>query len=319
MNRLVLIDGNAVMHRAYHALPPLTAPDGKPVHVVYGFVSIILKIFHDLKPTHMTVAFDRPGPTFREKLFATYQSQRPKMEDDFISQIPLVHEMVAALGIPIFESDGFEADDVIGTICRQAMKTSIDQVVIITGDRDILQLVRDEKVLVFMPTKGLSEGKLYGEKDVTERMGVPPKLIADLKALMGDASDNYPGVAGIGPKIAIQLLSQFTSVEEIYTHIERVPGKTIKTKLVSGKESALLGKELATIRTDAPLAFKTETARVTTLDTPEVRQILESLRFPSLLRRLTGQEIPKKQHGRDGKGEKEEKKTQKKEQQQALF
>lgn len=316
MNRLVLIDGNAVMHRAYHALPPLTAPDGKPVHVVYGFVSIILKIFHDLKPSHMTVAFDRSGPTFREKLFAAYQSQRPKMEDDFISQIPLVHDVVAAFGIPIFESDGFEADDVIGTICRQVMKTVIHQVVIITGDRDILQLVRDEKVLVFMPTKGLSEGKLYGEKDVTERMGVAPKFIADLKALMGDASDNYPGVVGIGPKTAIQLLNQFGSVENVYTDIGRVSGEMIKTKLIAGRESAFLGKHLATIRTDAPITFKAAAARVTKLDTSEVRNILESMHFPSLLRRLTGEQAPKKRHGHDNKGEKE---APKKEHQQALF
>lgn len=317
MNRLVLIDGNAVMHRAYHALPPLTAPDGRPVHIVYGFVSMILKIFQDLKPTHMTVAFDRPGPTFREKLFAAYQSQRPKMEDDFVLQIPLVHEVVAAFGIPIFECDGFEADDVIGTICRQINHRTIDQAVIITGDRDILQLVHDEKVLLFMPTKGLSEGKLYGEKEATERMGLPPNLIVDLKALMGDASDNYPGVAGIGPKTAIQLLTQFGSVENIYAHIDAVSGSATKAKLLAGKESAFLGKRLATIRTDAPIVFEPHSARISSLDTVAARNILESLRFPSLLRRLSNEPVIKRLGKRESVSAKNPPAS--KDQQQALF
>jgi len=301
MNRLVLVDGNAIMHRAYHALPPLTSPDGKLVHVVYGFVSMILRIFYDLKPTHIAVAFDRPGPTFRNLLYKEYQIQRPKMEDDFISQISLVHEMVTAFGLPIYELDGFEADDMIGTIVMQVNKKyppleagksesgkAIDQVIIVTGDRDILQLVQDERVLVFMPTKGLSEGRLYGEKEVIERMGVAPSLIVDLKALAGDSSDNYPGVAGIGPKTATQLLKEYGSVEGIYKNIVNVVGKTTKTKLVAGKESAMLGRNLATIRSDAPIVFAEETARVVTLDTPSARSALEAFHFPSLLKRLSG-------------------------------
>jgi len=292
MNRLVLIDGNAIMHRAYHALPPLTTPDGKPAHVVYGFVSMIIKIFHALKPTHFAVAFDRPGPTFRNELYKEYQIQRPKMEDDFISQIPMVHDVVKAFGIPIFELDGFEADDMIGTIAKQRKSKKIDQVIIVTGDRDILQLVEDEKVLVFMPTKGLSEGKLYSEADVLERMGVVPKRIIDLKALMGDASDNYPGVAGIGPKTAIHLLNEFGSVENIYTSLEKSNvSDGVKTKLLAGKESAFLGVTLATIRTDAPIHFEPAKAVITTLDTPEVRNTLASLRFSSLLRRISGEEL----------------------------
>lgn len=297
MNRLVLIDGNAIMHRAYHALPPLTTPEGKPAHVVYGFVSMIIRIFHTLQPTHVAVAFDRPGPTFRNELFKDYQMQRPKMEDDFISQISLVHDVVKAFGIPIFERDGFEADDMIGTICKQVNSKQltvnskvIDQVIIVTGDRDILQLVEDEKVLVFMPTKGLSEGKLYSEADVLERMGVKPKLIIDLKALMGDASDNYPGVSGIGPKTAISLLNEFGSVENMYTSLEKSSvSEGVKAKLLAGKESAFLGITLATIRTDAPIEFVSANARLASLDTPEVRSVLEAYRFPSLLRRITGE------------------------------
>jgi len=214
------------------------------------------------------------------------------MEDDFISQISLVHDMVTAFGMPIFEMDGFEADDMIGTIagCVVAGKGGvppvIDQVVIVTGDRDILQLVVDEKVLVFMPTKGLSEGKLYGEKEVMERMGLTPKLIIDLKALMGDASDNYPGVSGIGPKTAIRLLAEYGSVENIYNNIERVSGETVKNKLIAGKDSAMLGKTLATIRSDAPILFEPEKARIAALNTKAVRDLLTLYHFPSLLKRL---------------------------------
>lgn len=293
MNRLVLIDGNAMMHRAYHALPPLTDPDGRPVHVVYGFLSMILRLFHDLKPTHIAVAFDRPGPTFRNHLFAQYQAQRPKMEDDFIGQIALVHDAVTAFGIPLYEQDGYEADDIIGTIATQVASRKsnveserIEQTIIVTGDRDILQLVTDEKTLVFMPTKGLSEGKLYGEHEVRERMGVKPALIPDYKALAGDASDNYPGVPGIGPKTAIFLLETFGSVEALYASLPKVSNKTVQMKLASGKENALLGKTLATIRVDAPIVFDARAARLRTMDSPSARAILERFHFPSLLRRL---------------------------------
>lgn len=302
MNRLVLIDGNAILHRAYHALPPLTAPDGSVVNAVYGFTSILIKLFHDLKPTHMAVAFDRPEPTFRKSLYKDYQAKRPEMDDALVSQIPKVQDMVRAFGIPIYDAAGFEADDVLGSIAAQIqtlnfkIKTEkINEVIIVTGDRDILQLVDDKKsIKVFMPTKGLSEGKLFGEKDVVDKMGVTPDQIPDLKALMGDASDNYPGVAGIGPKTAVKLITAYGSIEEMY---EKVKGKSLpagKTgikekvdeKLVEGEENARLSKDLATIRTDAPVAMG-ELIEITTLDTPSVREKLAEFHFPSLIKRLT--------------------------------
>ncbi len=318
MNRLVLIDGNAIMHRAYHALPPLTAPDGTIVNIVYGFLSVVIKLYTDLKPTHMAVAFDRPGPTFRNELLESYQANRPAMEDDFISQIALVHDAVRAFGIPIYEMDGYEADDMIGTIARQASETGsgISQVIIVTGDRDILQLVRDETVLVFMPTKGLSEGRLFGEKEVIERMGVPPGQVIDLKALMGDASDNYSGVAGIGPKTAITLLSTFGSVDAVYKRLSSIAGETIRKKLEAGRQSAMVSKNLATIRTDAPITFDAAAAELSTLDTDSSRRMLETLHFPSLYKRLTG-EISAVQ---GAKAPKKERKTERKaEDQQQLF
>lgn len=322
MNRLVLIDGNAVMHRAYHALPPLTAPDGKPVNIVYGFVSVVLKLYQDLKPTHMAVAFDRPGPTFRNKLYEAYQQQRPQMEDDFISQIAVVHDTVRALGIPIYEADGFEADDVIGTICEHVNRKKIDQVVIMTGDRDILQLVRDDNVLVYMPTKGLSEGKLYGETDVVARMGIKPSLIPDFKALAGDPSDNYPGVAGVGPKTAISLIHQYGSVDGIYTALEHHKGtfkSSVETKLRDGKESATLSHTLATIRSDAPIAIDESAMHIDTLDTKEARKQLERLRFPSLIKRLSVRSAGNTEVKKDESKSAETKRTAPEDAQQQLF
>lgn len=292
VNRLVLIDGNAILHRAYHALPPLTTPDGSVVNAVYGFTSMILKIFTDLAPTHLAVAFDRAAPTFRKKIFTEYQAQRPKMEDALVSQIEKVHAVVRAMGIPIYELDGYEADDVIGTITAQCQ---INEIIIVTGDRDMLQLVQDEKVFLYMPTKGLSEAKLYGEKEVVERLGVKPTQVVELKALIGDASDNYPGVAGIGPKTAVELVMRFGSIEAMYKKIKGDKGdiiklsETVKEKLLKGEESARMSHDLATIRRDVSIAFILDDAAVTSLDTPEARKLLEELHFHTLLKRLTHQ------------------------------
>ncbi len=286
MNRLVLIDGNAILHRAYHALPPLTAPDGSMVNAVYGFVSMLFKLVNDLRPTHLAVAFDRPAPTFRKKLFKAYQSQRPEMDKELVSQVEKVHEVIESFGIPIFEVDGFEADDIIGTLSRQIP----DQVVIVTGDKDLLQLVDGERVLVYMPVKGLLEAKLFGEKEVKEKLGVAPKQVPDFKALAGDASDNYPGVAGIGPKTAALLLVTYGSLAKLYQAVKKKKSGmslSVRAKLEKGIGDAELGQELATIRTDAPIPDAPLKA-IGSLDTREARNVLGSLHFHSLLKRLTG-------------------------------
>jgi DNA polymerase-1 len=292
MNRLVLIDGNAILHRAYHALPPLTAPDGSVVNAVYGFGTMLLRLIGDLKPTHVAVAFDRPKPTFRKKLFKGYQAKRPKMDEELVAQIPKVHTLVASFGIPIFEQDGFEADDVIGTIAKHAKKDGIDQVIIVTGDRDILQLVEDEKILVWMPTKGLSEAKLYDEKAVKERMGVAPDKIPDFKALAGDPSDNYSGVPGIGPKTAVALLTKYKSIEKILKTKELTPPE---------KESARMSHDLATIRTNVPLEGVLEP--LGSLNRPEAIKELTTLGFRSLLKRITGEKSESRPKAEDPRRE----------------
>lgn len=290
MSRLVLIDGNAILHRAYHALPPLTAPDGTLVNAVYGFTAMLLRLITDLAPTHLAVCFDRPAPTFRKELFTGYQIKRPKMDDELVSQVEGVHEVVRACSIPLFEMDGFEADDIIGTLVERAFdEHQIDQIIIVTGDKDLLQLVEDEKVLVYMPTKGLSEGKLYGEKETKERLGVMPRLVPDYKALAGDSSDNYSGIPGIGPKTAVEILQKAGSVEELYNHIETTTfglSDALVEKIKQGKENSLLSYQLATIKRDVPIAIAIQEFSEDQLKTPEVIELLQTLGFHSLIKRL---------------------------------
>jgi DNA polymerase-1 len=291
MNRLLLLDGNALLHRAYHALPPLTTASGQPGGAIYGFISMLIKLQTDFQPIGFAVAFDRPEPTFRNEMFKDYQAQRPQMEDALISQIKTVHDAMTSFGISVFEMAGYEADDMIGTIVKKIenrkQKTGIEQIIIVTGDRDILQLVEDEKVLVYMPVKGLSEAKLYGEKEVVERLGISPSKIVDWKALCGDSSDNYPGVPGIGPKTAADLVNTYVSVDRLYDSLDTADiSLRVKEKLITGRESAMISKSLARIRTDAPIEINETGLRVSSFDTPAVHAILGELGFPSLLKRI---------------------------------
>lgn len=295
MSRLVLIDGNAILHRAYHALPPtLTNSKGESTNAVYGFVAILLKVIEDLKPTHLAVAFDRAAPTFRKELFKDYQAQRPEMEEALVGQVDKVHEVLHAMQVPIFEMDGYEADDVIGTIAQKSLVIShqssdkkISEVVVVTGDRDLLQLVND-RVKLYMPVKGLTEAKLFGEIEAEERMGVTPRQIPDFKALAGDPSDNYPGVTGIGPKTAANLLKQFGNIEMLYSHLDKVVSPILREKLEKDKENALLSLKLAIVVTDAPVEFDPKQAQLPKdFLTREVIEAFGKLGFKTLLKRLT--------------------------------
>ena len=231
MSKLVIFDGNAIMHRAYHAMPPMRTTSGDPISAVYGLTSMLLRVVEDLKPSHLAFAFDRPEPTFRKKLLEAYQSHRPEMAEDLGGQFEKAYEVLQAMGIPVYDKAGYEADDVIGTIAKMAtthviasktkqssMKkdrhavarddNSVGEVVVVTGDRDMLQLVND-KTKLYMSERGLGKAKLYGDNETKERMGVAPERIVDLKGLMGDSSDNYKGVPGVGPKTAMNLLDKY--------------------------------------------------------------------------------------------------------------
>lgn len=289
MNKLVIIDGNAILHRAFHAIPPLTTPSGEPINAVHGFVSILLNVIQNLKPTHITVCFDEKEKTFRQISLPSYQAQRPPMADELSSQFDKVRKFLVAAKIPIYSKPGYEADDVIGTI---ATKSKMDEVVIITGDRDILQLVDDKKdIKLFMPVGGISNGKLFGEKETVERLGVVPKLIPDYKGLVGDASDNYFGVPGVGPKTAINLLNEFGSFNDIYKNLSKVPEK-IKEKLEKGREGAELSYKLATIVTDVPVEFDFKTMENWKVDSQDVLNLFDEFGFNTLTKRI--QDVGKK-------------------------
>jgi len=300
MLKLVIIDGNAILHRAFHALPPLTTTDGKLVNAVFGFTSMLIRVVHDLRPTHLIVTFDRPKPTFRKQLFVGYQAKRPKMKDELSGQIGLVHELVTMMGIPIFEMDGYEADDVIGTLAEK-IKTQSEsdhafETIIVTGDRDLLQLV-DTHTKVYMPVKGISESKLFSEKEVKEKFGISPAQMVDYKSLVGDQSDNYPGVAGIGPKTARDLLAKFNTLEHLYTHLGDVESQRIRMVLAENAESAGMAKKLATIVRDVPIEVDFKKCKLKTFDKPNVRAKLEELSFRSLIPRL-GMDDTKITHNR---------------------
>lgn len=289
MSKLVLIDGNAILHRAYHALPPLSLPDGRMVNAVYGFVSMLLRVIQDLKPRYITVAFDTAKPTFRHTEYVGYQAHRPRTDSSLSGQFETTYKVLDAMNIPIFFLPGYEADDVIGTLATQAVESKeknyqIDEIVIVTGDRDILQLV-NKKIKVYMPIKGLTEAKIFEEKDVLEKMGVLPSKIVDFKALVGDPSDNYPGVPGIGPKTAVGLLEKFGNLENIYDNLVLIPEK-VSRKLAEGAESAGLSKKLATIICDAPVTLNIKSAADWNIARKEAIETFSELGFKSLKERV---------------------------------
>jgi len=283
MKRLVLIDGNALLHRAYHAMPKLTTSSGQVVNAVYGFTNMLFRVFGDLKPDYVVVSFDRKAPTFRHKEFDGYKAKRPKMDDDLVSQIGPVHEVVEGLNIPIFEVDGFEADDVIGTLATQAERAGVETVVV-TGDRDALQLVNDN-VKVWCPKKGLSDPILYDEAEVRKKYGFRPGQLADFKGLRGDPSDNIPGVNGIGEVSAKKLIEEYGDLESIYEHVDEIEGK-VGEKLREGKEDAFMSKRLGEIVLDVPIELDLEKCVLSDYDRERAVEVFKKYEFRRLIDRL---------------------------------
>jgi len=290
--RLVLIDGHAIIHRAYHAYPPLTTSKGEIVGAVYGFTSILLTVLQKLQPQFVAVTFDKKAPTFRHKKFKEYKAHRKPVDEQLIGQIPRVHEIVETLNIPVFELDGFEADDMIGTLARQADQ----EVIIVTGDADALQLVNN-KVKVYMPARGKHPEKVYTEELVLEKYGVKPAQIVDLKALAGDPSDGIPGVKGIGPKTAAKLIGEFVTVEGIYKNLAKISPE-ISKKLKADRENAVLSKDLATIDTHVPIKLDLPCCTLTDYDKGKVLKLFEGLGFASLIKKLPSDDWSETSDGR---------------------
>ncbi|HEX8974120.1 MAG TPA: DNA polymerase I [Patescibacteria group bacterium] len=281
--KLILIDGNAIIHRSYHALPPLTTKSGELVNAVYGFTSTLLSVIAEFKPDYIAASFDLAGPTFRHEQFEQYKANRVKGDDELYAQIPRVKEVVEAFNIPIYEKAGFEADDMIGTLAKQAEKENIE-VIIVTGDMDTLQLVSD-LTKVYAMRRGLSDSVLYDEAKVFERYSFAPDQLRDFKGLRGDPSDNIPGVKGIGEKTAITLLQQYKTLEGVYEHLNEVKG-AVKDKLERDKANAILSKNLATIDKNAPVSFEKEKALLHEFDREKIVKLLGELNFYSLVKRL---------------------------------
>ncbi|MBU1176944.1 MAG: 5'-3' exonuclease H3TH domain-containing protein [Patescibacteria group bacterium] len=288
MKTFVIIDGNALFHRAYHALPPLKTKKGKVVNAVYGFTSILFKVIQELTPDYLAVSFDLPGPTFRNLEYKDYKAKRIKPPQELYDQIPLIKEMVNILNIPIYEKKGFEADDIIGTIIEKIKNKKLKiKSFIITGDLDVLQLV-DDNVNIYTFKKGIKDFFVYNKAEINKRYGLKPKQIIDFKGLKGDPSDNIPGVPGIGEKTAIELLKEFKSLEELYKNLESSNlNIKIKARLLEYKEQAFFSQYLATIKLDVPIDFDLEKAEWGDYNRDKVNKFLKSLDFNTLVERLS--------------------------------
>ena len=292
---LILIDGNAIIHRAYHAIPPLTNKKGELLNAVYGFASTVLSVIDKFRPDYIIATFDLAGPTFRHVEYKEYKATRVKADQALYDQIPRVKEVTAAMGIPILEKAGFEADDAIGTIVKFVEKNNPEiKTIIVTGDLDTLQLVSD-KTEVYTMRRGLTDSVLYDLDGVFARYQLKPEQLIDFKGLRGDASDNIPGVKGIGEKTAIELLKKYGTLEEVYKHLAEIKGM-LKEKLERDKEIARQSKDLATIRTDAPVEVDLEKARADGFDREKLVQLFQDLNFYSLIKRIPGvdEEVVKK-------------------------
>lgn len=284
--KLLVIDGSAILHRAFHALPPFTAPDGTPTNALFGFAKMLLSLVDQVKPEYLTVCFDSPVPTFRKKLLATYQSQRPKTPDEYKVQVPLTQKFLDKANIAHFFLAGFEADDVIGSLVRSAEKENPDlSVYVVTGDKDLFQLV-NRQTTVLVPRSGVSNVLYMDSAAVKAKMGIEPAQIIDYKALVGDPSDNYGGIKGIGPKRATDLLLKYGSVENIYNHMDDIDEKT-KNLLLEHRSDALLSQELATIKTDLDLGVGLDRLRLN-IQKPssELSEFLNSLSLQSIKNQL---------------------------------
>ncbi|MEI6101899.1 MAG: 5'-3' exonuclease H3TH domain-containing protein, partial [Eubacteriales bacterium] len=281
---LLAIDGNSLIHRAYWALPPMTDNAGRPTNALYGFFSMLFRMVDTYTPTHIVVAFDEKGPTFRHGMFDAYKAGRKPTPDDLILQIPMLQDALSILGICHTSVTTYEADDILGTLSK--VPDSIKYIV--TGDRDALQLISGSAFVV-LTKKGVSEVKQYAESDLIDELGLRPEQIVDLKSLMGDSSDNIPGVPGVGEKTALKLIGEYGTLDNLYSHIADLPANKMREKLELNQKSALMSRELATINTEVPLPITLEDAAFSGFDKRRLQAMCETYDFRSFLKRLDAQ------------------------------
>ena len=293
--KLLILDSNAIIHRAYHALPPLTNKRGEQTGAVYGFLLAFFKALNDFSPNYLAACFDFPAPSFRKEVSKDYKANRMKADPELYAQIPFVKKILSAFGVRVFEKQGFEADDLIGTIAHASSFGPGSRVksIILSGDHDVLQLVNSD-ISASLLKQGIKDTALFDSKAVMEKYGIEPAQLVDYKALRGDPTDNISGVKGIGPKTAAELLQKFQSLDQAYQEIEegseRAKGISLKTRemLLSQKDKCLTSRILARIVIDAPIGFELEDCQWQELDKEKIAKILEDFEFFSLAKRVRG-------------------------------
>ena len=284
MKQLLLIDANSIIHRSFHALPAFTGPAGEPTGALYGIASILLKLWREDRPTYAAALFDRPEPTFRKQEYAEYKAQRPPAPDELVSQIIEAHRLFAAFGIATFERPGFEADDLIATLAERFRQEPDLQIVILTGDRDTLQLIDGDHIVVRTFNKGVSDTTTYDEAAVTEKYGFPPRLMVDYKALVGDPSDNIKGVSGVGPKTATELIKRFGGVDDIFRAAADDP--KLAARLAGKEQEAAFSRKLVVLDREVPVDLGGISDLAVSDDPARIESYFRNKGFVTLLKRL---------------------------------
>ena len=282
-DKFLVVDGSSLIHRAFFALPPLMTKKGLNTGAVYGFCNMLLRVISDVKPKWVVVAFDKSRVTFRTEMFDGYKAQRKETPCELSEQFPIARQLLEAMNISVLEMDGYEADDIIGTFAKH--KAGEAEVIIVTGDRDELQLLGDN-VKVFYTKRGITDIQEFDVEEFKANYeGLKPIQLIDLKGLMGDTSDNIPGVPGVGPKTAMKLICEYQSVENVLEHIDEISGKSLKEKLSNNKEKALLSKELATIFTEVPVDLDLSKHALKSMKA-EAKTLMKELEFRNLWERF---------------------------------
>lgn len=289
--KIVLIDGHSILNRAFYGVPDLSNSEGIHTNAVYGFINIMLKLLDTEKPDYLTVAFDMKQPTFRHEMYKEYKGTRKPMPEELRQQVPIIQDVLKAMGIPLVMKGGLEADDILGTLAKKAESEGME-VTLLSGDRDLLQLASENiKISIPKTKKGGSEVEEYHTKEVIEKYSITPAQVVDMKGLMGDSADNIPGVPGVGEKTALKILAAFPTVDEAYEHIEEVEPKRARELLRANKDLAFLSKKLATIKTDCELDFDFEQAKLGNLFTPEAFEWIKRLELKSLIKKFDTETI----------------------------
>lgn len=290
--KIILVDANSLIHRAFHALPPFRSPQGELVNAVYGFYSILLNIITRIKPDYAAISFDVAKKTFRHKAFEGYKAKRVKAPDELYEQFGRIKEILGILDFPIFEKEGFEADDVLATMSTTLKNEADLEVYVVTSDKDAFQLI-NEKTFVLSPRKGGSDNIIYDDEGVKEKLGIRPDQVIDYKALTGDPSDNIAGVPGVGDKTAQTLLNKYETLDGVYDHLEEITG-ALHNKLADNRKEAYFSQELVQLVHDVPIDFDLEKTKFHIHDFEKALPLFEELAFRSLITRLKNI-LPKKE------------------------